>query len=67
MSTLYLAFQYLRFHAVRSLILIFAVALIATVPVAIHLLLDASERQLTARADETPLLIGARGSTPSIW
>ena len=63
MGTLYLAGQYLRFHAWRSLVLVLAIALILTVPAAIHLLLGASERQLTARADATPLLIGARGST----
>ncbi|MCC6982363.1 MAG: ABC transporter permease [Bauldia sp.] len=63
MGTLYLAGQYLRFHFWRSLVLVLAIALILTVPVAIHLLLGASERQLTARAEATPLLIGARGST----
>jgi putative ABC transport system permease protein len=63
METIYLAGQYLRFHKWRSLVLTLAIALILTVPAAIHLLLGASERQLTARAEATPLLIGARGST----
>ncbi len=63
MGTLYLAASYLRFHAWRSVVLVLAIALILTVPAAIHLLLAASERQLTARAEATPLLIGARGST----
>ncbi|MBM9596025.1 ABC transporter permease [Roseitranquillus sediminis] len=62
-STLYLAVQYLRFHAARSAIVVLAVALIIAVPAVIHLLLDASERQMTARAASTPLVVGARGST----
>lgn len=59
---LFLAFAYLRHHAARSAILIFALALIAFVPLATRLVLQAAESQLTARAAATPLMIGARGS-----
>lgn len=62
-DTLYLAWAYLRFHAGKSAVLTLAVALILAVPLAVHLLLGASEQRLVARAADTPLLIGARGST----
>ncbi|MGR9052966.1 MAG: ABC transporter permease [Gammaproteobacteria bacterium] len=58
----YLAWRYLRFHRARTLIIIACLTLIAMVPVAMHFLLNEGSRQLTARAQATPLLIGARGS-----
>lgn len=61
-DSLFLAIAYLRHNAVRSAILIFALALIVFVPLATRLVLTASEAQLTARAEATPLMIGARGS-----
>lgn len=62
-DSLYLALAYLRFHWLKSAILALAAALILAVPLAVHLLLDAGERRLTARAAATPLVVGARGST----
>ncbi len=61
-DTLFLAFAYIRHHAVRSAVLIFALALIIFVPMATRQVLDAAENQLTARASATPLMIGSRGS-----
>lgn len=59
---LYLAWRYLRYHKARSLILIGCLSLIAILPLALHQLLDEGKRQMTARAEATPLLIGAKGS-----
>lgn len=61
-DTLYLAWQYLKFHRVQSLLLIVALALIISVPVTLNRVLAAADAQLTARAEQTPLLVGARGS-----
>jgi putative ABC transport system permease protein len=58
----YLAFRYLSFHRKRTAILIACLSLMATLPVGLHQLLDVSERQMTARAEATPLLVGAKGS-----
>ncbi|NNU79202.1 ABC transporter permease [Halovulum dunhuangense] len=58
----FLALAYLRHNAGRSLVLVLALALILFVPVATRLVLNAAEDQLTARAEATPLMIGARGS-----
>jgi putative ABC transport system permease protein len=62
MNALYLALAYLRHHLGRSLVMVAVVALILAVPLATRALLSASERQLTARAEATPLLLGRRGS-----
>ena len=58
----FLALAYMRHNLVRSIILVFALALIVFVPLATRLVLQASETQLTARAEATPLMVGARGS-----
>ena len=62
MNALILAWAYLRFHWGRSLVLVAVTALILFVPLATRLMLRASERQLTARAEATPMVLGARGS-----
>lgn len=58
----YLAWRYLRHHKTRSLILVSCLSLLAILPLALHLVLDEGERQMTARAAATPLLVGAKGS-----
>lgn len=62
-DSLYIAWCYLRHHWGRSVILITCVTLIAALPLSLQLLLDESEQQLLARAEATPLLVGARGSS----
>lgn len=61
-ASFYLAWQYLRFNKGRTAILVACVTLIAVLPLALELVLAESQRQLLARADRTPLVIGARGS-----
>ena len=58
-----LALAYLRFHRLTSGALITCIALIVTVPVATRLILNAAQQSLGDRARQTPLLMGARGST----
>lgn len=62
MNALFLAFAYLRYHWARSLVLALVAALILFVPFATQILLSTSEKELTARAEATPLLLGRRGS-----
>ena len=59
-GTLYLALRYLAFHRFKSAILVTSIALILYVPVGLRVLVDQSSRQLTARAEVTPLILGAR-------
>jgi putative ABC transport system permease protein len=63
MDSLYVAWRYLRYHWGRSLTLVVCVTLIAVLPLALELLLAESERQLLARAEGTPLVVGAKGSS----
>jgi putative ABC transport system permease protein len=62
MHALFLAWQYLVFSKFRSLTMVACVTLIAVLPLSLEVLLDESERQLLARAQSTPLLLGAKGS-----
>ena len=62
MNALYLAFAYLRFHWLRSLILVLVAALILSVPMISQTLLDGARTTLTDRAEATPLVLGNRGS-----
>lgn len=62
MNALVLAVAYLRHHWGRTLVLVLTTALVLTVPTVTRTLLDGTEGALTARAEATPLLLGARGS-----
>lgn len=62
MSALYLAWAHMRWHWGRTAILVAVIALVLAVPAAVEGLLDASEQRLVARAEATPLIVGARGS-----
>jgi len=61
-GAVFLALAYLRHTRLRSAVLILALALIVFVPLATRQVLSVAQTQLTARAAETPLMIGARGS-----
>jgi len=62
-DSFYVAWRYLSFNSARSLTLVACVTLIAVLPLALELLLNESERQLQARAETTPLVVGAKGSS----
>ncbi len=62
-DSLYIAWRYVSFNWARSLTLVACVTLIAVLPLSLELLLDESERQLLARAETTPLVVGAKGSS----
>jgi putative ABC transport system permease protein len=59
---LYLAWRYLAFHRMKAAILILSITLIAFLPAALNVLVGESAAQLRARAEATPLLLGAKGS-----
>ena len=63
MDSLYVAWRYLSFNWGRSLTLVACVTLIAVLPLSLELLLAESERQLLSRAETTPLVVGAKGSS----
>jgi putative ABC transport system permease protein len=59
---LYLAWRYLVFHRGKAAILVLSIALIAFLPAGLNVLVGESAAQLRARAESTPLLLGAKGS-----
>ena len=61
-DVLYLAWRYLAYHRLKTLILIGSITLILFLPAALNVLVGQSARELTARAEATPLLVGAKGS-----
>jgi putative ABC transport system permease protein len=62
-DSFYVAWRYLSFNWARSLTLVTCVTLIAVLPLALQLLLAESQRQLLSRAETTPLVVGAKGSS----
>jgi putative ABC transport system permease protein len=61
-DSLYLAWCYLRLHPTKTLILVATIATISFLPVGLNVLVAKSGEELMARAEATPLLIGAKGS-----
>ena len=62
MGWLRLAIKYIAYHKFKSLILIACIFLTAFLPIAIGLLLQQFNQKIVARATETPIVIGAKGS-----
>jgi len=58
-----LAWRYVCFHKTKTLILIACIFLTAILPIAIRILLSRFEQSLVSRADATPAIIGAKGSS----
>ena len=63
MDCLYLAWRYLGFYKARTLVLICCITIIAALPLVLETLVTESERQLSSRAQSSPLLIGAKDSS----
>ena len=59
---LYLSVNYIRHHRVKLLVLTLAITLVSWLPIAIQSIVDQTARQLSQRAERTPLVIGAPGS-----
>ena len=62
-DSFYIAWKYVSFNKGRTATLVACVTLIAVLPLVLQLMLMESERQLLARAESTPLLLGSPGST----
>ncbi|MFN5323123.1 MAG: hypothetical protein ACK5D7_16770, partial [Planctomycetota bacterium] len=57
-----LALRYVAFHRWKTALLVLAIFLTALLPAAVRLLLNEFERNLLARANSTPLVVGPKGS-----
>lgn len=65
-ESLYLAIKYLLFHYGRTIILVGSFGLILYLPLGLQRLIAESEIQMMARADATPLIIGAKGNATDL-
>lgn len=61
-DALFLAWRYLKFHWVKTLLLILSLSLILFIPFGLSSLTQLGIEKMTQRAEDTPLLIGAKGS-----
>jgi putative ABC transport system permease protein len=61
-GALFLGWRYLAFHKIKTAILVASITLMLFLPAATRVLVNDSAAALTARADQTPLLVGASGS-----
>ncbi len=61
-GALFLGWRYLAHHRFKSSILVASITLMLFLPAATRLLVEDSATALTARADHTPLILGALGS-----
>ena len=59
---LYMAWRYLAYHRIKTIILILSITLIVFLPAGLKILVGQSAQALTRRAESTPLLVGAKGS-----
>ena len=62
-DSFYIAWKYISFNKIKTIVLVACVTLISFLPMALQLLLGESERQLMSRAVSTPLVVGAKGSS----
>ena len=62
-DNLYIAWKYVSYNRVKTTVLIACITLISFLPFSLQLLLNESERQLMSRAVNTPLIVGAKGSS----
>jgi putative ABC transport system permease protein len=60
-DSLYLAWRYLAHHRIKTGILVASISIIAFLPVGLNVLVTGGGAELTARAESTPLLVGAKG------
>jgi putative ABC transport system permease protein len=62
MDILYLAWRYLTFHRWKTMVLLLAVTLTIYLPAGLLVLANQGEQHLASRANQSPILIGAKGS-----
>jgi putative ABC transport system permease protein len=61
-DVLYLAWRYLAYNRGKTAVLVASIMLVIYLPVTLRVLVAKSAAELTARAESTPLVVGAKGS-----
>ena len=65
-QSFYLAYKYLTFNKFRTLVLIASIGIIIFLPNGLQRLITESEQQMMSRANSTPLIVGAKGSSTDL-
>jgi len=65
-QSFYLAYRYLAYHKIRTLVLIVAIAIVIFLPNGLQKLIVESELRMKSRAETTPLIVGAKGSSTDL-
>ena len=58
----YLAWQHLRWHKWKTLLLIAAITMVMYLPIGLQVMIQQTAKDMTARGNSTPLVVGRRGS-----
>lgn len=61
--SLYLAWQYLRHHRTKTLLLVLSLSVFIGLPLVMRAMSHATQESLLSRAESTPLLLGKKGSS----
>lgn len=65
-QSFYLAYCYLTYHKIRTSVLIIAIGIVVFLPNGLQKLIEESESKMMSRAETTPLIIGAKGSSTDL-
>ena len=65
-QSFYLAYRYLAYHKIRTSVLIVAIAIVIFLPIGLQKLIVESELRMKSRAETTPLIVGAKGSSTDL-
>jgi putative ABC transport system permease protein len=65
-QSLYLAIKYLLYYRSRTLILVCSIGLLLYLPLGLQKLISESELTMMARADASPLIVGAKGNATDL-
>ena len=62
MRSLSLAWRYVWHHKFKTVLMVLCIVLTLLMPIALSILLSSFNKQIVARAEATPLIVGAQGS-----
>ena len=59
---LLLTWRYMAFNKIKSAIMVVCLTITLFLPIAVHVMISHYENDLMARAESTPLIVGAKGN-----
>jgi len=62
-ESLYLAYRYILFHKIKSAAMVLSLTILISLPFCLNILVNKSEGYLMSRAQDTPLIVGTKGSS----